>query len=154
EIIRTKGNRISNEFKELVNDLKKDRDNFNNTINKKDALINDIKKDIEEFRSNYIDPIKEKVMDKNPSLILNMAEKNELISPKEPTLLNDVMKFLKVKETKDSIVSKIELTKGQNFEEIIILKDKSLILKSRDGYITPKTNGVEYETYAKKVAED
>lgn len=154
EIIRIKGNKISGEFKELVNNLKQSRDDFNNAINKKDELINEIKKDIEEFRNNYIDPIKEKVINKNPSSILNMAEKSELISPKEHTVLNDVMKFLKVKEEKDYIVSKIELTKSQNFEEIIILKDKSLILKSRDGYITPKTNGVEYETYAKKVAED
>lgn len=154
EIIRIKGNRISSEFKELVNDLKQYRDDFNNTINQKDKLIDEIKKDMEEFSNNYIDPIKEKIIRKNPSLILNMAEKSELITPKEPTVLNDVMKFLKFKEEKDYIVSKIELTKGQNFEEIIILKDKSLILKSRDGYITPKTNGLEYETYAKKVAED
>lgn len=67
---------------------------------------------------------------------------------------NELSNFMLTKNIDNNLLDTIKLTKAQTFESIYILKDKSVIVKTKDGFKTPKTNGIEYKEYCKKISEN
>lgn len=67
---------------------------------------------------------------------------------------NPLSKFIIEKNIEDKILYKEILTKAQDIHQVIILKDKSILLLTKDGYTTPKSRDGDYQAKSRIIAEN
>lgn len=109
-----------------------------------------IKKECIVLFDKYIKVHKDIVNRTENTALLNEAER-ELSHYRENTKISN---FLVNKNTVHQKGYKIKLSKAQHIEEIIIMQDNSMILKSKDGYYSPSKDNEIYPKIAKTIAED
>lgn len=105
--------------------------------------LNDNLKMFEKMLSNIKLTIPKDIIYNQSESILSKYDKN-----------NELSQFMLTKNIDNNLLDTIKLTKAQYFENIYILKDKSIIVKTKEGYKTPKTNGQEYKEYFEKVSDN